>query len=65
MPEQVIDVTGSTAARDGELAALLKAAAGGDARAFESFYNATSRYAMAVVRRVAGDAHAEDALADC
>ena len=65
MPEQVIDVSGSTAARDGELAALLKAAAGGDARAFEAFYNATARHAMAVVRRIAGDAHAEDIVADC
>ena len=65
MPEQVIDVSGSNAARDGELAALLKAAAGGDARAFEAFYSATARYTLAVVRRIAGDAHAEDVVADC
>lgn len=46
------------------LAALLEAAAAGNARAFESFYMATSRTALAFVRRVAGDALAEDVLAD-
>jgi len=48
-----------------ELAALLASAAGGNARAFEQFYDATARHAMAVVRRVAGDAYAEDVLSDC
>jgi len=65
MREQVVDVSGSTALRDEHLAALLKAAAGGDARSFEAFYDATVRYAMAVVRRIAGDAHTEDVVADC
>jgi RNA polymerase sigma-70 factor (ECF subfamily) len=65
MQEQVIDLPGSTALRDEQLATLLKAAAGGDARAFEAFYNGTARYAMAVVRRIAGEAHAEDVLSDC
>jgi RNA polymerase sigma-70 factor, ECF subfamily len=50
---------------DEQLAALLAAAAGGDARAFESFYSATARQALGLVRRVAGDAHAEDILSDC
>ena len=53
------------AVRDEHLAALLQASAAGDAHAFELFYNATMRSAMAVVRRIAGDAHAEDVLSDC
>ncbi|MEZ0307975.1 MAG: RNA polymerase sigma factor [Ramlibacter sp.] len=53
------------AARDLQLAALLKAAAGGDARAFESFYNDTFKHALAVVRRIVGSAHSDDVLADC
>jgi len=65
MQEHVIDLPGSTALRDEQLATLLKAAAGGDARAFEAFYNGTARYAMAVVRRIVGEAHAEDVLSDC
>jgi RNA polymerase sigma-70 factor, ECF subfamily len=48
-----------------QLAALLASAAGGDARAFEQFYDATARQAMAVVRRVTGEAYAEDVLSDC
>jgi len=48
-----------------QLAALLASAAGGDARAFEQFYDATARQAMAVVRRVTCDAYAEDVLSDC
>lgn len=47
------------------LAALLHAAARGDARAFEQFYGATCRQALAVVRRIAGAALAEDVLSDC
>jgi RNA polymerase sigma-70 factor, ECF subfamily len=50
---------------ESQLAALLASAAAGDARAFEQFYDATARQAMAVVRRVAGDAYAEDVLSDC
>jgi RNA polymerase sigma-70 factor (ECF subfamily) len=59
------DPLASNAARDELLAAQLHAAAGGDGRAFESFYNSTARYTMAVVRRIAGDVHAEDVLSDC
>ncbi|MBC5767208.1 RNA polymerase sigma factor [Ramlibacter albus] len=51
--------------RDEQLAQWLRAAAGGDGRAFESFYEATSRHALAVVRRITGEAYAEDVLADC
>jgi RNA polymerase sigma-70 factor (ECF subfamily) len=51
-------------ARDEMLAGLLRAAAGGDGRAFEQFYDATARQALGLVRRIAGDAHAEDVLAD-
>jgi RNA polymerase sigma-70 factor, ECF subfamily len=65
MHEPAIDALVSNAARDERLAALLRAAAEGDGRAFESFYNGTARQAMAVVRRIVGDAHAEDVLADC
>jgi len=65
MQEPAIDLVVSEAARDRQLAVLLQAAAGGDGQAFESFYNQTARYAMAVVRRIAGEAYAEDVLADC
>lgn len=65
MQEPVIDPAGSDAVRVDTLAPLLHAAARGDARAFETFYNSTARQAMGVVRRIAGDAHAEDVLADC
>jgi RNA polymerase sigma-70 factor (ECF subfamily) len=47
-----------------QLAALLAAAAAGDARAFENFYNLTVRHAGAVVRRIVGDNHLEDVLSD-
>ncbi len=65
MPEILPDPLALQAERNAQLATLVQAAAGGDARAFEQFYNATVRQAMAVVRRVAGDAHAQDVLADC
>jgi RNA polymerase sigma-70 factor (ECF subfamily) len=54
-----------TDAEEAQLAALLRAAAVGDARAFEQFYEATARRALGLVRRIAGDALAEDILADC
>jgi RNA polymerase sigma-70 factor (ECF subfamily) len=55
----------ANAVRDERLAGQLRAAAGGDARAFEAFYDGTVRYAMALVRRIAGQALAEDVLSDC
>lgn len=65
MQQFVIDPIVSNTARDGQLAELLRAAAGGDARAFEAFYTATVGHAMAVVRRIAGSGLAEDILSDC
>ena len=65
MQEPVIDPLATNAARDERLANLLRAAAGGDGRAFEAFYDGTVRYAMAVVRRLVGDALAEDVVSDC
>lgn len=47
-----------------ELAALITASASGDASAFESFYERTVHYAYAAARRIAGDAYAEDVLAE-
>lgn len=49
---------------DVQLAPLLSAAATGNARAFEEFYNLTIRHATAVVRRIVGDNHLEDVLSD-
>ena len=49
---------------DQRLADLLRATAHGDQRAFEAFYEATIRLVLPSVRRICGDAHAEDALAD-
>ncbi|MBL8287875.1 MAG: sigma-70 family RNA polymerase sigma factor [Rubrivivax sp.] len=52
--------------RDQRLAALLAASAGGDATAFESFYDATFAYARTVARRLLRDnAEVDDLLADC
>ncbi|WP_395689843.1 RNA polymerase sigma factor [Caenimonas koreensis] len=65
MREPDLDPTASNSLRDAQIAAQLAAAARGDARAFEQFYNATIRYAMAVVRRIVGDSLGEDVLADC
>lgn len=55
--------TASQAARDERLAALLRSAAKGDARAFEQFYAGTVAHALPLVRRIARE-HAEDVLAD-
>jgi RNA polymerase sigma-70 factor (ECF subfamily) len=46
------------------LATLLQSAAAGNARAFDAFYTATVRQAMSLARRIAGDAYAEDVLAE-
>lgn len=63
MQDPFTEPTASDAARDRVLAALLRSAAAGDAKAFDQFYSATIRYAMGVVRRIAAS-HAEDVLAD-
>jgi RNA polymerase sigma-70 factor, ECF subfamily len=65
MQEPLTESPPVPAPREPQLTALLVAAATGDARAFEQFYDATVRRAMAVVRRVAGSAYAEDVLSDC
>jgi RNA polymerase sigma-70 factor (ECF subfamily) len=52
------------AARDAGLAATLADAAGGDALAFERFYDATVGYARSLARRIVHGADLEDALAD-
>src|SRR2546421_3649003 len=52
------------AERDCQLQALLKSAASGNSRAFDAFYSATIRHAMSLARRIAGNAYAEDVLAD-
>jgi RNA polymerase sigma-70 factor (ECF subfamily) len=65
MQEPTTDPLGANLMRDQQLAELLLAASHGDARAFESFYNATARYALTLVRRIVGEAHAEDVLSDC
>ncbi len=52
--------------RDVRLAALLAAAAAGDASAFEAFYETTFAYARTVARRLMrNNAEIEDLLADC
>lgn len=47
-----------------ELDALVRASAGGDAGAFEAFYAKSIHVAFSAARRVAGDAYAEDVLAE-
>ncbi|MGL5004203.1 MAG: RNA polymerase sigma factor [Casimicrobium sp.] len=58
------DAVDVDAARNAELVALVIAAANGDARAFESFYERTIHYASAIARRIIGANHLEDVLAD-
>ncbi len=65
MPEIDLDPAASTMIRDAQLAALLQSSASGNARSFEDFYAATVHYAFAVVRRIIGESHAQDVLADC
>ncbi len=48
-------------ARDDRLSGLLKAAAGGDAQSFESFYDATVGDVLALAARLAGE-RLEDVL---
>lgn len=55
---------GSIDERNQVLRRLIAAAAMGDCRAFEDFYKSTARWLLARVRRIAGDAHAEDVMAE-
>lgn len=50
--------------RDRQLACWLQQAAGGDALAFERFYDATVAYAQALARRLLRDADIDDVLAE-
>ena len=52
------------AERDQALAALLRDAAAGNARAFEAFYDATIVYAQALARRMVRPGDLQDVLAD-
>lgn len=65
-PAALADGGADRHARDVRLAALLAAAATGDASAFEAFYEATFAYARTVARRLLrSHADIEDLLADC
>jgi RNA polymerase sigma-70 factor (ECF subfamily) len=50
--------------RNQSLKVLIRAAAGGDIKAFEKLYNNTAGWLLARVRRIVGEAHAEDVLAE-
>lgn len=52
MNQQIPDPPASPRARDPRLPDLLKASASGDAQAFESFYDATVRDALALAGRL-------------
>jgi RNA polymerase sigma-70 factor (ECF subfamily) len=56
--------TDDRAARDARLDAMIVAAAAGDERAFEQFYDATAGYALALARRMLRGPDIEDLLAD-
>jgi RNA polymerase sigma-70 factor (ECF subfamily) len=62
--ESANDPTAPVADRDSQLVTLLRSAASGNARAFDAFYTATVRQAMSLARRIAGEAYADDVLAD-
>jgi RNA polymerase sigma-70 factor (ECF subfamily) len=49
--------------RNRALRVMISAAARGDAKAFEALYNSTAGWLLSRVRRIIGDAHAEDVLA--
>ena len=59
-----VEEDGSIDGRNETLRYLIAAAARGDCRAFEDFYRSTARWLLARVRRIAGDAHAEDVMAE-
>lgn len=62
MDEQGVETPG--AGLDARLRSLLLAAAAGDVGAFEQFYASTVRMVLPSVRRICGEIHCEDALAD-
>lgn len=50
--------------RNRALKVMIEAAARGDVHAFEALYDATAAWLLSRVRRITGDAHAEDVLAE-
>ncbi|MDB5947661.1 MAG: polymerase sigma-e factor sigma-24 [Ramlibacter sp.] len=50
--------------RNRSLKVLIRAAAHGDIAAFETLYNSTAGWLLGRVRRIVGDGHAEDVLAE-
>lgn len=64
MDEQKSGEPAATAGTDARLRCLLLAAAAGDVPAFEEFYRSTVRMVLPSVRRICGDNHCEDALAE-
>ncbi|GAC1600958.1 MAG: hypothetical protein NVS3B2_03550 [Ramlibacter sp.] len=50
--------------RNRALRVMISAAARGDVRAFEALYDSTASWLLSRVRRITGDAHAEDVLAE-
>lgn len=64
MNEPSPDPFAAQRAHDTQLAALLKASAGGDAQAFEAYYDATVANAMELACRLTGE-HLEDVLTIC
>ncbi|MFC5496841.1 RNA polymerase sigma factor [Caenimonas terrae] len=50
--------------RNRALRVMIAAAARGDVAAFEALYDSTAGWLLARVRRIAGDAHAEDVLSE-
>lgn len=50
--------------RNRALKVMIEAAARGDIQAFEALYDSTASWLLSRVRRITGDAHAEDVLAE-
>lgn len=63
-PADATTAGAARARRDAEWAGLLERAAGGDAAAFERFYDDSFALASALARRIVGDADSEDILAE-
>lgn len=60
-PRSAVDEQGE---RNRALKLLIRAAARGDVPAFEALYNTTASWVLGRVRRIVGDGHAEDVLAE-
>ena len=62
--DEVSEVGRSRRERNAVLKLLIAASAGGDMLAFENLYATTATWLLGRIRRIAGDFHAEDVLAD-